>query len=377
MEEKIPVYSVCQDGDVYGISLVDKPANGFMFVALSEVSKIVNLSADDKKKRILYSIVLRPDQLIYREDENGNPFNLTFDEETVEYYSQEFLKNGFTNNSKYNHQGEWLKDVSIVENWIVKDGDNDKANAVGLSVKEGDWVAGIKVSQKVWDDFVETGKVKGFSIDSFISFEKINMAKHLPSVKSVKKLRPNMSIFKKVMKFLAEDESVPGVQSFETDKGVIYAEKLDLGYLVVDADGMPLVGEFVFEDNKYTTDAEGVIIAIDPVEADNADAQAEADKAKEAEQAQAVQQSQELSETKKANVDLAEEIKVLKAAVALLKQEAIDSKLEKEALNAENIKLKAQPVTEKLKGALVDQNVNKTKDTQLSAIENLVNKNKK
>ena len=373
MEEKIPVYSVCQDGDVYGISLVDKPANGFMFVALSEVSKVVNLSADDKKKRILYSIVLRPDQLIYREDEQGRPFNLIFNEETVEHYSQEFLRNGFTNNSKYNHEGEWLKDVTIVENWIVKDGNNDKANAVGLSVKEGDWVAGIKVSQKVWDDFVETGKVKGFSIDSFISFEKINMAEHLPSVNSVKEIKPNMSILNKLIQMFAEDSSNP-VQEFETDKGKVYAEKLDLEYLVVDADGAPFIGEFVFEDNKYTTDDQGVIIAIDAVEPE---AEAEAEVADESASAeQLMKATVKLSEVEKLNVDLKESNEIMKSTIDLLKNEMKAVEAEKQALKAENIKLKALPMAEKLKGAS-NEDVKVSKVTQLSAIENLVNKNKK
>jgi len=68
------------DGDLYGISIVDDPANGFDFIAMS--NKVEIKLASDKKKQILYGIVLRPEQKIYREFEDGTPFQLMFDAPT-------------------------------------------------------------------------------------------------------------------------------------------------------------------------------------------------------------------------------------------------------------------------------------------------------
>lgn len=166
------------DGDLYGISIVDDPANGFDFIAMSKKMEIK--LATDQKKKILYGIVLRPEQKIYREFEDGTPFQLMFDAPTIERFSQDFMMKGYQKNTTFNHEdNNWLKGTTVVENWIVMDKGNDKGSAVGLPVENGDWCIGMKLSDQLWSEYVDTGKAKGFSIDSFVQFEKINMKKVL------------------------------------------------------------------------------------------------------------------------------------------------------------------------------------------------------
>jgi hypothetical protein len=44
---------------------------------------------------------------------------------------------------------------------------NDKANELGFDVPVGTWMLSMKVdNDTIWNDFIKTGKVKGFSIDS-------------------------------------------------------------------------------------------------------------------------------------------------------------------------------------------------------------------
>ena len=74
-------YNKPEDGDLYGISIVDSPANKLQFITLSEQAKKIQLA--DKKKQILTGVVLVPEQLIYREFEDGTPFNIKFSEETI------------------------------------------------------------------------------------------------------------------------------------------------------------------------------------------------------------------------------------------------------------------------------------------------------
>ena len=91
----LPLYKVKYEnedqGDLYAISIVQSPANGFEFIAMSE-QKEIKLSSD-KKKQILYGIVLRPEQKIYREFEDGTPFHLTFDAETIVRFIIFFIHN--------------------------------------------------------------------------------------------------------------------------------------------------------------------------------------------------------------------------------------------------------------------------------------------
>jgi hypothetical protein len=140
-------YNKEEDGDLYAISIVESPANGFQFIAMN--NKVEVKLARDAKKQILYGIVLRPEQLIYREFEDGTPFNLKFSKETIEKLSQDFMRKGYQLNSTFDHVGGYLDGTTVVEQWIVSDGNNDKGNAIGLPVQEGDWVIGMKLSEKL------------------------------------------------------------------------------------------------------------------------------------------------------------------------------------------------------------------------------------
>ena len=54
--------------------------------------------------------------------------------------------------------------MSVVESWIVEDTEKDKTKLYNLSVPKGTWMVSVKVNNdEIWEEYVETGKVKGFS----------------------------------------------------------------------------------------------------------------------------------------------------------------------------------------------------------------------
>ena len=60
--------------------------------------------------------------------------------------------------------------MSLVESWIVEDVAKDKTALYNLSLPVGTWVGAIKVNNEdIWNDYVKTGKVKGFSIEGYFS----------------------------------------------------------------------------------------------------------------------------------------------------------------------------------------------------------------
>jgi hypothetical protein len=66
-----------------------------------------------------------------------------------------------------------IKGVDLVESW-VKDTPLDKSNGYGLNLPKGTWVGMFKVTNdKIWNDYVKTGKVKGFSIEGLFSHKLI------------------------------------------------------------------------------------------------------------------------------------------------------------------------------------------------------------
>lgn len=167
-----------KNGGVYAISLVESPAMEGLFVALSK-DEPIQLKEIDSEKRILIGLVLEPNKPIYR-NQNGEEFNIVFDEETIEELSHSFFKNGYQKNSTIEHESEKIQGVTFVESWIIEDEKNDKSNALGFSYPKGSWMATMKVdSDEVWENYVKTGKVQGFSIDAFLSLEEVNLKSNI------------------------------------------------------------------------------------------------------------------------------------------------------------------------------------------------------
>ena len=181
--------------NVFGISLVGTPAMESNYVKmskentteLSEVEKIelsnqndLQLKVQDKEKRLLMGLVLEPNKLIYRYDQQTKEeYYITVNEETIVELAHDFIKNANQSYSTIEHDGKELDGVTFVENWIVEDSKVDKSALYGLSFKKGSWVTVAKIdNETLWNDYVKNGVVQGFSIDAMVSLEEVNLNKH-------------------------------------------------------------------------------------------------------------------------------------------------------------------------------------------------------
>ena len=152
---------------VEAISIVEEPAIEADFVAL-KVHKM-QMAEVNAEKRILMGPALIPNKKIYRRSEAGDEYYIFFSEDTVRKASQLFLSKGNQNNSTLEHQYQ-LKGMSVVESWIVEDEKKDKSALYELNMPKGTWMVSVKVNnEEVWEEFVKTGKVKGFSIEGYFS----------------------------------------------------------------------------------------------------------------------------------------------------------------------------------------------------------------
>lgn len=130
---------------------------------LSTELKEIKMSSEEK--RILTSPVLLPEQNIYRSFD-GKECNVFFSADTIEKLQQNFFKKHYQDYSTFEHK-DLLEGVFFFESWIVTDSKNDKAFALGFDVPVGTWMMSMKVeNQTIWDEYVKTGKITGFSIDS-------------------------------------------------------------------------------------------------------------------------------------------------------------------------------------------------------------------
>ena len=158
---------------ISAISIVENPAIESNFVALSDEKVEVKLAEVDKDKQILIGPALIPNKPIYRKDENGEPYYIYFSGETVAKASELYLARGKQNNATVEHNFE-VDGVSVIESWIVEDPENDKSGAYGLSVPKGTWMVTMKIyDEELWQDYVKTGDVKGFSIEGMFGAVKM------------------------------------------------------------------------------------------------------------------------------------------------------------------------------------------------------------
>ena len=155
-----------QEIGIEAISVVENPAIEEDFVALK--SQEFKLAEVNKEKRILLGALLVPNKPIYRR--NGkDEYYIYFSKDTVLKASQMFLQQGKQNNSTLEHQHK-LNGLSLVESWIVEDPKMDKTKLYGMELPQGTWVGAVKVNnEQVWNEFVKTGRVKGFSIEGYFA----------------------------------------------------------------------------------------------------------------------------------------------------------------------------------------------------------------
>lgn len=151
---------------VEAISIVENPAIESDFVALN--NQEIKLAEVDKEKRILLGALLIPKKPIYRRN-GDDEYYIYFSKETINKASQLFLQNNNQSNSTLEHESK-LEGLTLVESWIVEDTEKDKTALYGLDVPVGTWMGAVKVNNEdVWNDYVKTGKVRGFSIEGYFA----------------------------------------------------------------------------------------------------------------------------------------------------------------------------------------------------------------
>ena len=158
-----------EDQDASGIeaiSTVQSPAIEEEFIALKK--NLITPAEINKKKKIIIGALLIPNKPIYRKD-GEDEYYISFSKDTVLKASQMYLMKGNQNNSTLEHQYS-LSGLSLVESWIVEDEVHDKSRKYGMEVPVGTWMGTVKVNNnQVWEEFVKTQAVKGFSIEGYFA----------------------------------------------------------------------------------------------------------------------------------------------------------------------------------------------------------------
>lgn len=154
-----------EDNGITAISIVESGAIESDFIALK--NQEVKFAEQDKEKRILMGAALIPNKPIYRKNEEDE-YYIFFSKDTVRKASELFFIKGNQSEATLEHKVA-LEGLTIVESWLVAS-EQDKSRHYGMNVPVGTWMVSMKVnSDEVWNDYVRTKKVRGFSIEAYFS----------------------------------------------------------------------------------------------------------------------------------------------------------------------------------------------------------------
>ena len=327
---------------VFAISLVNAPATEETFIAMAKQEKIVKFAKVDEEQRILMGLVLQPEQLIYRVDEDGNEFEMFFSAETIKDFSQNFFQSGFQLNSKIEHD-EPIEGVTFVESWLVENPKVDKSAAFGLEYPKGSWLVSMKVdNDDIWNNYIKTGELKGFSIDGMVELEEVNFKSNIQMSKSNKNI---LALLKQIVSGAEQEVEVTlgSVKSGELDIQ-FDGETLEVGapvFLIADESE-----KVSLADGTYKLDEGGEIVVKDGLVESMSEAEAEevVEEVVDAElEEEVIEEVNADEESMKVIKEILDDMFKAYAESMEIKMSALDAKLE--TLTSENVELKEQVVT--------------------------------
>ena len=148
---------------IFAISLVQDPAIEADFVYFDKEK--IQFSSVDNEQRLVMGAILIPNKKILRIDGEGKPYHVFFKPETIKRLSEMYLKNKYTDKATLEHNQK-INGVTLVESWIKESATKDKSALYNLNAPVGSWLGTFKIdNDKIWNDYVKTGDVKGFSIE--------------------------------------------------------------------------------------------------------------------------------------------------------------------------------------------------------------------
>ena len=168
MKYELPIYEISIDEAMHlgvdEIAFVEDPAIQELWVAMNEEIKL----AADGDKMIVTGPALVPDRLIYRvHPKTGAEYYIKFSKEAIAKIVLRYFTQNKVLNFNLEHNKENDVQGVIMESWIVKDPTYDQSVLYGFkNLVPGTWMVAVKVEDKqFWDEYVKTGKVRGFSIE--------------------------------------------------------------------------------------------------------------------------------------------------------------------------------------------------------------------
>ena len=184
------------------ISLVDEPAIEVTWLAFEKENKeikttdleefaVLSMFAEEQRKSYTFEVpkerfehlegqnmIVAPamiaDKLIFRVDEEGEPYYGFFDADSIRNAAYSFQRLKLTDAFNINHDSQEVADgVYLAETWLVQDTELDKSNYFGYRLPVGSWMTVLRIdNQELYDEYIASGELQGLSVEAYV-LEKI------------------------------------------------------------------------------------------------------------------------------------------------------------------------------------------------------------
>ena len=263
-------------------ALVENPAIQRNWMTFKE-HKSYEFKTHNEDKRILAGALMVADFPMYR-NMNGKEFFVKFSSETIEQLADRMVLNNKLTAFNFEHDSKKeLADMHIQQFFIINT-ELGVNTPIGFEeLPNGSLFAFVKVNnEQVWNDYVKTGIVKGFSIEgNFATKEEFSEQQIINELEQINKIN-NMSDALKKLNELADklkakfsegytekeeekkEEEVKMAEATLTDgTKVMYEGELAEGTIVLLEDGTAAPdGEHTFEDGTVISIEGGQVVAV-------------------------------------------------------------------------------------------------------------------
>lgn len=243
---------------------------------------IYNFSTHDEEKRILAGALMVADFPMYR-NMNGKEFFVKFSAETIEQLADRMVLNNKLTAFNFEHDSnKELADMHIQQFFIINTELGMDTPKGFDTLPNGSLFAFVKVNnEQVWNDYVKTGIVKGFSIEgNFATKEEFTEQRFLNEFQTiinmtdkkiatskldelVAKAKALFSEEVKVEEVKKEEEVKMGGASLTDGTKVMWEGELAEGTIVLLEDGTAAPdGEHTFEDGTVISIEGGQVVAV-------------------------------------------------------------------------------------------------------------------
>lgn len=175
----LPLYKmrISDDDPVSGVdyvALVDMPATEFNWQAFNKQKEFA-FQTQNAEQRIICGALMVTDLPIYRK-EGDREYYVLFEAGEIKKICYKYFRNRFTGNVNLMHDATAkVGGVYMVQSFLIDKESGINAPSYYPELPDGSWFGVFKVdNEELWQDYIKTGKFKGFSVEGMFGMEQVN-----------------------------------------------------------------------------------------------------------------------------------------------------------------------------------------------------------